>query len=254
MVPDERADAVKRWRVLVERGENSGRQTFVRPDGSEIEAHFPGRMTDIEGRRLAVFVVDTAVPRSTPAAGQPIADVTPREREVIRLIALGASTREIAAQLSISVETVRTHVRNAMRKLGVRTRAQLAATPTLAPREPAAALRRSPRRIAGHSRSRAPKGLQPRRPGARRAPGRDRRPRPRRTPLRRCEAAKRPPALSAVRSRLAAVVAAEARCCPFRAATRRRQPRSHHRRATDAEAPLADLLAALTKPPSSSPI
>jgi PAS domain S-box-containing protein len=127
MVSDERADAINRWRRLVERGEDSGRQTFVRPDGSEVQAHFAGRMTEVDDRRLAVFVVDTTVPRASPAVGPPIAIVTHREREVIRLIALGATTREIAAELWISPETVRSHVRNAMRKLDVRTRAQLVA-------------------------------------------------------------------------------------------------------------------------------
>jgi PAS domain S-box-containing protein len=127
MVAAERTDAVRRWHVLVERGEYSDRQTYVRPDGREVQVHFAGRMTEIHGRRLAAFVVDAAVPRSTPATGRPVADVTPREREVIRLIALGANSRDIAAELFISTETVRSHVRNAMRKLGVRTRAQLVA-------------------------------------------------------------------------------------------------------------------------------
>ncbi|MDX6640737.1 MAG: hypothetical protein QOF12_1748 [Solirubrobacteraceae bacterium] len=124
---EERTDAIKRWAVLVKRGEDSGRQTFVRPDGKEVEAHFAGRMTTIEGRRLAVFVVDVIVPQTTPPAEPAVADVTPRERDVIGLIARGANTQAISAELSISGETVRTHVRNAMRRLGVHTRAQLVA-------------------------------------------------------------------------------------------------------------------------------
>ena len=54
--------------------------------------------------------------------------LTERESEVVTLIAMGLDTGEIAAQLHISPETVRTHVRNAMGKLGVHTRAQLVAT------------------------------------------------------------------------------------------------------------------------------
>ncbi len=46
-----------------------------------------------------------------------------REREVITLLADGHSNEEIAQQLYLSVETVRTHIRNAMRKLGAHTRA-----------------------------------------------------------------------------------------------------------------------------------
>lgn len=50
--------------------------------------------------------------------------LTDREREVLRLVALGRSGAEIGQQLGISAETVRVHVRNAMRKLGASTRAQ----------------------------------------------------------------------------------------------------------------------------------
>jgi DNA-binding CsgD family transcriptional regulator len=56
--------------------------------------------------------------------GQPL---TKREREVVTLIALGRDTGQIARELHIASETVRTHVRNAMSKLKARTRAQLVA-------------------------------------------------------------------------------------------------------------------------------
>jgi DNA-binding CsgD family transcriptional regulator len=53
--------------------------------------------------------------------------LTEREREVVTLIALGRETAQIAEELHISPETVRTHVRNAMSRLGAHTRAQLVA-------------------------------------------------------------------------------------------------------------------------------
>jgi DNA-binding NarL/FixJ family response regulator len=53
--------------------------------------------------------------------------LTRREREVVTFIALGYDTREIAATLFVSPETVKSHVRKAMSKLGARTRAQLVA-------------------------------------------------------------------------------------------------------------------------------
>jgi DNA-binding CsgD family transcriptional regulator len=53
--------------------------------------------------------------------------LTPREREVVRRVALGRSTPQIAADLSLSPATVRSHVRNAMVKAGAHTRAQLVA-------------------------------------------------------------------------------------------------------------------------------
>ena len=49
--------------------------------------------------------------------------LTVREREVLGRLAEGRSIEEIAEELVLSVETVRTHVRNAMGKLGTRTRA-----------------------------------------------------------------------------------------------------------------------------------
>ncbi|MEN3309151.1 MAG: hypothetical protein V7603_5353, partial [Micromonosporaceae bacterium] len=54
-------------------------------------------------------------------------DLTEREQEVLRLVARGEPTRRIAGQLGISRETVETHIRSGMRKLGARTRTEAAA-------------------------------------------------------------------------------------------------------------------------------
>lgn len=54
-------------------------------------------------------------------------DLTPRERDVLRLVATGVGNREIAEGLGISVNTVKYHVANLLRKHGARTRAELAA-------------------------------------------------------------------------------------------------------------------------------
>ena len=53
--------------------------------------------------------------------------LTRREREILGHLAQGMSGAQIAAQLVLSPETVRTHVRNAMAKLGVSTRSQAVA-------------------------------------------------------------------------------------------------------------------------------
>lgn len=55
-------------------------------------------------------------------AGADTAGLTPREREIVRMIALGRHNREIAAALGISVKTVETHRRHLMRKLDARDR------------------------------------------------------------------------------------------------------------------------------------
>jgi two-component system, NarL family, response regulator NreC len=51
--------------------------------------------------------------------------LTPREREVVKMIAEGNSAREIASLLGLSVKTVEAHRFNLMRKLDIHNRAQL---------------------------------------------------------------------------------------------------------------------------------
>jgi DNA-binding NarL/FixJ family response regulator len=80
--------------------------------------------------RLAGFVLDAfaelGVGPDTPVVVDPELDsLTPREREVLRLIARGYSYKEVAQELSISVKTVETHVSAVLRKLQLSTRHQL---------------------------------------------------------------------------------------------------------------------------------
>ncbi len=51
--------------------------------------------------------------------------ITPRQREILRLVALGHTNREIAGSLGISVRTVEVHRFNLMHRLNVRNVAQL---------------------------------------------------------------------------------------------------------------------------------
>jgi two-component system response regulator NreC len=65
--------------------------------------------------------------RDTPGRvhARSVDELTPREREVMRCIALGHTNAEIATMLSVSVRTVENHRASVLRKLGLRTRAEL---------------------------------------------------------------------------------------------------------------------------------
>jgi DNA-binding CsgD family transcriptional regulator len=51
--------------------------------------------------------------------------LTPREAELVALIAAGASNKEIASQLGLSGNTVRNHIHNVFEKTGARNRVEL---------------------------------------------------------------------------------------------------------------------------------
>jgi DNA-binding NarL/FixJ family response regulator len=66
------------------------------------------------------------VTHEEPSVPQNLAELTPREKEVLSLIATGASNREIAKKLYISEGTVKNHVTNILNRLNLRDRTQAA--------------------------------------------------------------------------------------------------------------------------------
>ena len=76
--------------------------------------------------RLAGFVLDAFREAPlTPSVDAELDQLTPREREVLRLLARGYAYKEIAAELFISIKTVETHASNVLRKLQLSSRHQL---------------------------------------------------------------------------------------------------------------------------------
>ncbi|MEZ5410201.1 MAG: response regulator transcription factor [Acidimicrobiales bacterium] len=75
----------------------------------------------ITARLLAVFAGGPAAP---PV--QPIEPLTDREEEVLATVARGRTNAEIAAELHISLSTVKTHLASLMAKLGARNRVEIA--------------------------------------------------------------------------------------------------------------------------------
>ena len=75
--------------------------------------------------RLAGFVLDAFRAGERVGGDAELDELTPREREVLQLIARGYLYKEIAARLSLSVKTVESHVSSVLRKLQLSTRHEL---------------------------------------------------------------------------------------------------------------------------------
>jgi DNA-binding NarL/FixJ family response regulator len=76
--------------------------------------------------RLAGFVLDAFAGEVAPEVADPELDqLSPREREVMRLIARGYTYKELARRLDLSVKTVETHVSAVLRKLQLSSRHEL---------------------------------------------------------------------------------------------------------------------------------
>jgi RNA polymerase sigma factor (sigma-70 family) len=92
-------------------------------DAIRIVAEGEALLTPEATRRL---VADFAKQNQAPAEARDAMDwLTPREREVLVLIAHGLTNREIASSLNVSLETIKTHVKRIFTKIGVHDRAQV---------------------------------------------------------------------------------------------------------------------------------
>jgi PAS domain S-box-containing protein len=126
LAPESRPGIDMRWRDLLNAGLGTARVVLMRPDGSRLAIRYGAFANVLPDLHVAACLPEPGQdPRfMRPARARRAGQLTRREQESLRLVALGMTTTAAAGQLGISPETVRTHVRNAMNKLGARTRAQ----------------------------------------------------------------------------------------------------------------------------------
>jgi PAS domain S-box-containing protein len=122
----------REWRAALRQSQFTATGDIRRADGGRVTVEFACHPAVVTGMRLVLFVAVSSNRRGRRPTVAPIAGASPlslsaRELDVVRLIAAGASGPEIAEELQVSHNTVRTHVRNSMTKLGTRSRAQLIA-------------------------------------------------------------------------------------------------------------------------------
>ena len=119
------------WRASLEGGQFAGEVELMRADGTPVAVQWDASTEVVTGRQFVLFVALSTSRwggrfRRTPSPGEET-KLTPREREVVSMVAMGATGPEIADELHLAHDTVRTHVRNAMAHLGARSRAHLVA-------------------------------------------------------------------------------------------------------------------------------
>ena len=120
------------WRAALATYQFTGEAELRAADGGSVAVQYAATTEVVTGRRLVLFVALSSsrwgprFRRTLPPEHEP-QKLSNREREIIRLVALGSTGPEIADELRIAHNTVRTHTRNAMEKVGARSRAHLVA-------------------------------------------------------------------------------------------------------------------------------
>jgi DNA-binding NarL/FixJ family response regulator len=105
----------------------AGASAFLLKDAPEQQLVAAVRVVAEGGSLFSPSVTRRLIEQfARPAASAPpaLAELTPREQEVLRLVARGRSNAEIAAELVVSEHTAKTHVASILQKLGLRNRVQ----------------------------------------------------------------------------------------------------------------------------------
>ena len=124
--------SAEEWAAALATGRFTGEDELICADGSRARVQWGASTEVVTGRQLVLFVALSTSRwggrfRRTTLSQRDTGPLSEREREIVRLIALGSTGPEIADELQIAHSTVRTHVRNSMTKLGARSRAHLVA-------------------------------------------------------------------------------------------------------------------------------
>jgi PAS domain S-box-containing protein len=121
------------WREVLSAGRYVGEAELIRGDGSSVAVQYAATGEVVTGRSLVLAVIFSSsrwgahFRRPADGAERRRFPLSRRELEVTDLVARGKTGPEIADELQIAHDTVRTHVRNAMEKLDARSRAHLVA-------------------------------------------------------------------------------------------------------------------------------
>jgi PAS domain S-box-containing protein len=122
----------REWAMALAKVHSTGEAELLTAAGEVIGVQWGATTEVVTGRRLVLVVALSTsrwgrrFRRGEDQEAEP-GVLSPREREVVAHVAHGRTGREIAEELHIAHDTVRTHVRNAMTKLGARSRAHLVA-------------------------------------------------------------------------------------------------------------------------------
>lgn len=114
--------------VLMTANLEPGFNEAAREAGAQGTVLKSGRVDELLTALRAAVEGDDAFDSRHPRRAPGRAALSPREREVVRLVAAGATNKEIAAQLEIGDETVKTLLARTFAKLGVRRRAEAVST------------------------------------------------------------------------------------------------------------------------------
>jgi PAS domain S-box-containing protein len=124
--PELRGQMDELWHAFLQSGTQAGDFELRLPDGRRLAVDYSATANILPGLHLSILM--PLVPGDQVEEPQSqTGSLTGRETEVIGLIALGATTEEVAERLAITQETARSHAKNAMRKLGARSRAHAVA-------------------------------------------------------------------------------------------------------------------------------